>query len=80
MPLIFETPHEFLIFCKGSSTVLHMLNSEKNKHADKNGTTSKFGQFLPVKNGTFWLKLTQKMFKMRSGLIFVFIIVFEIYF
>jgi hypothetical protein len=43
-----------------------MLNSEKNKHADKNGTTSKFGQFLPVKMVHFGLKLSQKMFKMRS--------------
>ena len=29
-----------------------MLKSEKNKHAEKNATTSKFGQLLPIKNGT----------------------------
>jgi hypothetical protein len=28
-----------------------MLKSKKNMHAEKNATTSKFGQFLPIKNG-----------------------------
>ena len=48
--LISETPPEFLIHCRGSSTIKHMLKTEKNKHAEKNATTSKFGQFLPIKN------------------------------
>jgi hypothetical protein len=34
-----------------------MLKSKKNMHAEKNATTSKFGQFLPIKNGTFWVKI-----------------------
>ena len=37
-----------------------MLKSEKNKHAEKNATTSKFGHFLPIKNGTFWVKIGSK--------------------
>jgi hypothetical protein len=37
-----------------------MLKSEKNKHAGKNATNSKFGQFLPIKNGTFWVKIAPK--------------------
>jgi hypothetical protein len=37
-----------------------MLKSEKNKHAEKNATTSKFEQFLPIKNGTFWVKIGSK--------------------
>ena len=37
-----------------------MLKAEKNKHAEKNATTSKFGQFLPIKNGTFWVKISSK--------------------
>ena len=37
-----------------------MFKTEKNKHAEKNATTSKFGQFLPIKNGTYWLKISQK--------------------
>ena len=37
-----------------------MLKSLKNKHAEKNATTSKFGQFLPIKNGTFWVKICSK--------------------
>ena len=37
-----------------------MLKAEKNKHAEKNATTSKFGQFLPIKNGTFWVKIGSK--------------------
>jgi hypothetical protein len=36
-----------------------MLIAE-NKHADKNATTSKFGQFLPIKKCTFWVKITPK--------------------
>ena len=31
-----------------------MLNSEKN------AITSKFGQFLPIKNDTFWVKIGSK--------------------
>jgi hypothetical protein len=50
--LIFETPPEFLICCRGSSTVEDMLKS-KNMHVEKNATTSKFGQFLPKKNIKF---------------------------
>jgi hypothetical protein len=57
-----------------------MLKSEKNNHAGKNATTSKFGKFLPIKNGSFWVKISSKMSKMKSDLIFVFIIVFEILF
>ena len=37
-----------------------MLKSEKNRNAEKNATTSKFGQFLPIKNGTFWVKICSK--------------------
>jgi hypothetical protein len=33
-----------------------MLKSEKNKHAEKNATTSKFGQFLQIKMVHFGLK------------------------
>ena len=37
-----------------------MLKSEKNKHAEKNATTSKFVQLLQIKNGTFWVKIGSK--------------------
>jgi hypothetical protein len=37
-----------------------MLKSEKNKHAEKNATTSKFGQFLPITNSTFRVKNSSK--------------------
>jgi hypothetical protein len=30
-----------------------MLKTEKNNHAEKNATTSKFGHFLLIKNCTF---------------------------
>jgi hypothetical protein len=29
-------------------------------NAEKNATTSKFEQFLPIKNGTFWVKIGSK--------------------
>ena len=29
-------------------------------NAEKNATTSKYGQFLPIKNGTFWVKISSK--------------------
>ena len=37
-----------------------MLKSQKNKHAEKNATTSKFGQFFPIKNGAFLFKIAPK--------------------
>jgi hypothetical protein len=37
-----------------------MLKTEKNMHAEKNTTTSKFGQFLPIKNDTLWVKIAPK--------------------
>ena len=37
-----------------------MLKSKKNMHAEKNATTSKFGQFLPIKNNKLWVKIAQK--------------------
>ena len=54
--MIFETLPKFLKSCRESQTVLHMLKSDKNKNA----TTSKFGQFLTPKNGTFWVKISPK--------------------
>jgi hypothetical protein len=51
IPLILSNPPKFLICYRGSSSVKHMLNSKKNKHAEKNSTTSKVGQFLPIENG-----------------------------
>jgi hypothetical protein len=44
-----------------------MLKSEKNKHAEKNATTSKFGQFLPLKNCTFWVKNAQDEVRPHFG-------------
>ena len=37
-----------------------MLKSYKNKHAETNAITLKFGQFLPIKNITFWVKIGSK--------------------
>jgi hypothetical protein len=37
-----------------------MIKSKKNNHAEKNATTSKLGQFLAIKNGTFWVKISSK--------------------
>jgi hypothetical protein len=47
-------------------------------HAEKNATTSKFGQFLPIKNGTFWVKISSKNVQDEYDVIFVFIIMFKI--
>jgi hypothetical protein len=43
-----------------------MLKSKKNIHAGKNATTSNYGQFLPIKNGTFWVKISLKKVQSKS--------------
>jgi hypothetical protein len=70
--LIFSNPPEFFICYRGSPYVKHLLKAEINNHAEKNATTSKFGQFLPIKNCTFWVKIAPKNAQMKSDLIFVF--------
>jgi hypothetical protein len=55
-----------------------MLKSKKNMHAEKNATTSKFGQFLLIKMVHFGSKSAQNKSKMKPGVIFVFIIMFKI--
>jgi hypothetical protein len=47
-------------------------------HAEKDATTSKFEQFSPIKMVRFGSKSAQKTSKMKSGVIFVFIIMFKI--
>jgi hypothetical protein len=55
-----------------------MIKSKKNNHAEKNATTSKLGQFLAIKMVHFGSKSAQKKSKMKSDVIFVFIIMFKI--
>jgi hypothetical protein len=45
--------------------------SEKNKHVEKNATTSKFGKFLPIKMYHFGLPTSFSMSKMcQNGFLF----------
>ena len=49
---------DFLLI--GSQTVKHRLKSEKNRNAEKNATTSKFGKFSTHKKRSFWDKIFSK--------------------
>jgi hypothetical protein len=55
-----------------------MLKSEKNKNAEKNATTSKFGKFFTHKKGHFGTKSSPKVSLTRSDFNFLSIIVFKI--
>jgi hypothetical protein len=60
IPFIFSNPPELLLCYRGSPSVKHMLKLKYYMHSEKNATASKFEQFLPIENGTFWVKISSK--------------------
>ena len=49
-----------LVKCSNDGKYSFWISIKKNMNAEKNATTSKFGQFLPLKNCTFWVIIAPK--------------------